>query len=53
MINKTTILVEKSTRDTLKQLGAKGQSYDNLINWLIGGREKKESLEKEDSSEQK
>jgi hypothetical protein len=32
---KTTILVEKSTREVLKQLGSKGQSYDNLINWLI------------------
>jgi hypothetical protein len=33
--NRTTILVEKTTRDVLKQLGSKGQSYDNLINWLI------------------
>jgi hypothetical protein len=32
---KTTILVEKTTRDILKQIGTKGQSYDNLINWLI------------------
>jgi hypothetical protein len=32
---KTTILVEKTTRDELKRLGTKGQSYDNLINWLI------------------
>ena len=32
---KTTILVEKTTRDILRQLGSKGQSYDNLINWLI------------------
>jgi hypothetical protein len=49
MINKTTILVEKSTRDTLKQLGTKGQSYDKLINWLI---QKKDSLEIKDSSEE-
>jgi hypothetical protein len=34
-MDKTTILVEKTTRDVLKQLGTKGQSYDNLINWLI------------------
>ena len=34
-MDKTTILVEKTTRDILKQLGSKGQSYDNLINWLI------------------
>jgi hypothetical protein len=32
---KTTILIEKTTRDILRQLGSKGQSYDNLINWLI------------------
>jgi len=32
---KSTILVEKTTRDELKRLGTKGQSYDNLINWLI------------------
>jgi hypothetical protein len=32
---KTTILLEKTTRDVLKQLGTKGHSYDNLINWLI------------------
>jgi hypothetical protein len=34
-MDKTTILVGKATRDVLKQLGTKGQSYDNLINWLI------------------
>ena len=34
-MGKTTILIEKSTREVLKQLGSKGQSYDNLINWLI------------------
>jgi hypothetical protein len=32
---KTTILIEKTTRDVLRQLGSKGQSYDNLINWLV------------------
>jgi hypothetical protein len=35
---KTTILVEKATREVLKQLGNKGQSYDDLINWLISER---------------
>ena len=35
---KTTILVEKTTREVLKQLGSKGQSYDNLINWLISNK---------------
>ena len=32
---KTTILVEKTTRDVLRHLGTKGQSYDNLISQLI------------------
>jgi hypothetical protein len=32
---KTTILVEKATRELLKQLGSKGQTYDELINFLI------------------
>jgi hypothetical protein len=32
---KTTILVEKATRQLLKQLGNKGQTYDELINFLI------------------
>jgi hypothetical protein len=38
MLMKTTILVEKETREVLKQLGSKGQSYDNLINWLISNK---------------
>jgi hypothetical protein len=32
---KTTILVETFTRDRLKQLGTKGQTYDWIINGLI------------------
>jgi hypothetical protein len=32
---KTTILVEKATRELLKELGNKGQTYDELINFLI------------------
>jgi hypothetical protein len=32
---KTTILVETHTRDRLKQLGMKGQTYDWIINGLM------------------
>jgi hypothetical protein len=45
---KTTILVEKETREVLKQLGSKGQSYDNLINWLISNKTRQ--IEDRDSS---
>ena len=34
-MSKTTILVEKSTRDNLKALGKKGDSYDDLISELL------------------
>ena len=34
-MSKTTILVESKTRENLKQLGTKGQTYDDLINELI------------------
>lgn len=33
--NKTTILLEKRTRDQLKQCGVKGQSYDDVIRQLM------------------
>jgi hypothetical protein len=32
---KTTILVERKTRKSLKQIGIKGQTYDEIINKLI------------------
>lgn len=32
---KTTILVENSTKDILKHIGRKDQTYDQLINELI------------------
>jgi hypothetical protein len=38
-MSKTTILVEKSTRDNLKALGKKGDSYDRLINELLALKE--------------
>jgi len=31
----TTIIVNKDTRDNLKKIGQKGQTYDNLIQELI------------------
>jgi predicted CopG family antitoxin len=34
-MSKTTILVETDTRDRLRKLGMKGQSYDELIRSLI------------------
>jgi hypothetical protein len=32
---KTTILVETETRESLKRIGNKGQTYDQVINELI------------------
>ena len=34
-MKKSTILIESKTRENLKQLGMKGQTYDQLINDLI------------------
>ncbi|HKG87268.1 MAG TPA: hypothetical protein VKA95_02990 [Nitrososphaeraceae archaeon] len=34
-MSKTTILVEDSTRQKLRQIGSKGQTYDQVINELI------------------
>jgi len=35
---KTTIAIRPKTRDLLKSLGHKGESYDQLINRLVGER---------------
>jgi len=35
MTETTTILIKKSTRDNLKQLGKKGESYDDIILTLL------------------
>lgn len=35
MVNKTTIEVEKSTLTSLKEIGRKNQTYDNLIRQRI------------------
>ena len=32
---KSTILIKGATRERLKHLGAKGETYDNLINRLL------------------
>ena len=34
-MSKTTILVESETRERLRQIGRKNQTYDQLINELI------------------
>ena len=34
-MSKSTILIESITRERLKQMGRKGQSYDQLITQLI------------------
>ena len=34
-MSKTTILVESQTRERLRQIGRKNQTYDQLINELI------------------
>jgi predicted CopG family antitoxin len=35
MMSKSTILIESMTRERLKEIGRKGQSYDQLINHLL------------------
>jgi hypothetical protein len=39
-----TILIKNSTRERLKQLGIKGQTYDQLINQLIDLKGKNSNL---------
>lgn len=34
-MGRTTIPLEKDTRDRLKELGSKGETYDDLVNRLI------------------
>lgn len=34
-MSETTIVVKKETRDRLKKIGKKGESYDDIINRLI------------------
>ena len=37
-MNKTTIKIFPETRDRLKELGKKGESYDSLINRILESR---------------
>lgn len=34
-MSKTTILIEKNTRESLKSIGSKAESYDSIINSLL------------------
>jgi hypothetical protein len=36
-----TILIKNRTRERLRQIGSKGQTYDQLINELIDARKKR------------
>ena len=45
-MNKTTILIEKVTRERLKQKGHKGQTYDELINHLMEMKRNQNSLDR-------
>jgi hypothetical protein len=38
-LNLTTIIVEKSTRETLKHVARKDQTYDQLINELLKSKQ--------------
>jgi hypothetical protein len=42
-MSKTTILIEKQTRDELRKRGIKGQTYDQVISDLL---KSKDSLDK-------
>ena len=42
MENNTTILIRNVTRDKLKRIGRKDQTYDELINELIGNQDSPE-----------
>ena len=37
-MSKTTILIESTTRELLRQIGRKNQTYDQLINELINSK---------------
>jgi hypothetical protein len=45
-MKKSTILIESKTRENLKQLGMKGQTYDQLINELITKTKSKDLLDR-------
>jgi predicted CopG family antitoxin len=37
-MTKTTIQIDEKTRDKLRDLGKKGETYDEIINRLIGSK---------------
>jgi hypothetical protein len=38
----TTIQIRKTTRDKLKELGKKGETYDDIVNALLSAKERAE-----------
>lgn len=48
---RTTISLETETRDRLKQLGRKGETYDELVNRLIDHFEEAQEAEDEEEIE--
>jgi hypothetical protein len=40
MFMRTTILIETETRELLREIGKKNQTYDQLINELVGHKRK-------------
>ena len=47
-MSKTTILVESETRERLRQIGRKNQTYDQLINELIKAKRSTIKLSREE-----
>lgn len=43
-MSKTTILIRTTTREKLRHIGRKNQTYDQLINQLIKRKEKSDDL---------
>ncbi len=50
-MGRTTIPLEKETRDRLKDLGKKGETYDELVNRLIDHFMEAQQAEAEDEIE--
>jgi hypothetical protein len=48
----TSIRVKKSTAQKLSQIGRKGESYDNLIMWLLENSKKRKASFKVKKEEQ-
>ncbi len=43
----TTITLSKETRDDLKDLGKKGETYEDIIKWMIGKIDYKEFMDRQ------